>query len=85
VAEPEVPGRRELRHHPGGRLAEHLLENQGIALNGVILISAVLDFATIRFGEGNETPYPLFLPTYTAAAHYHKKLQPDCRPTCPRR
>jgi carboxypeptidase C (cathepsin A) len=56
VAEPEVPGRRELRHHPGGRLAEHLLENQGIALNGVILISAVLDFATIRFGEGTRRP-----------------------------
>ena len=65
-------------------LAEHLLENQGIALNGVILISAVLDFATIRFGEGNEVPYSLFLPTYTATAHYHKKLQPDLQADLPK-
>jgi carboxypeptidase C (cathepsin A) len=58
-------------------LSEHLLERQGIALNGVILISTVLNFQTISFREGNELPFVLFLPTYTAIAHYHKKLAPE--------
>ncbi len=57
-------------------LAGHLA-GQGIALNGVILISTVLDFQTIRFGRTNETPYVLFLPSYTATAWYHKKLPDD--------
>ncbi|SIO62453.1 Carboxypeptidase C (cathepsin A) [Singulisphaera sp. GP187] len=54
-------------------LAGHLADN-GIALNGVILISTVLDFQTIRFGRTNELPYGLFLPSYAATAWYHKKL-----------
>jgi carboxypeptidase C (cathepsin A) len=52
-------------------LAEHLQTRYGMYLNGIALISAVLDMGTIRFTEGNETPYPLFLPTYAAIAHYH--------------
>ncbi|WP_156754754.1 S10 family peptidase [Actinokineospora pegani] len=52
-------------------LAEHLQRRHGMYLNGVMLISAVLDFATIRFTAGNDKPYPLFLPTYAAIAHYH--------------
>ncbi len=52
-------------------LAEHLQRRYGMYLNGIALISAVLDMATIRFTEGNDTPYPLFLPTYAAIAHYH--------------
>ncbi|HEX8910906.1 MAG TPA: hypothetical protein VF796_01005 [Humisphaera sp.] len=58
-------------------LSEHLLQQQGIALNGVILISTVLDFATLRAGGGNELPYVVFLPTYTATAHHHKRLPAD--------
>jgi carboxypeptidase C (cathepsin A) len=58
-------------------LSEHLLEKQGISLNGIILISSVLNFQTIVNAPGNELPYPLFLPTYTAAAAYHKKLADD--------
>jgi carboxypeptidase C (cathepsin A) len=41
-----------------------------------VLVSSVLDFATLRPGEGKDLAYPLFLPTYTAVAGYHKKL-PD--------
>ena len=55
-------------------LSEHLLEKQGISLNGIILISSVLNFQTIVNAPGNDLPYALFLPTYTAAAAYHKKL-----------
>ncbi|ONI77729.1 peptidase S10 [Actinosynnema sp. ALI-1.44] len=52
-------------------LAEHLQSRHGMYLNGVMLISSVLDFGTIDFTEGNDLPYVLFLPTYAAIAHYH--------------
>jgi carboxypeptidase C (cathepsin A) len=52
-------------------LAAHLQERHGLYLNGILLISAVLDMGTIRFTEGNDTPYSLFVPTYAAIAHYH--------------
>ena len=58
-------------------LSERLLENDGIYLNGITLISTVLNFETISFATGNDLPYALFLPTYTAAAWYHKKLPKD--------
>ena len=57
-------------------LAGHLLDD-GIAFNGVVLLSTVLNFETIDFNHGNDLPYMLYLPTYTAAAFYHKKLAPD--------
>ena len=49
----------------------------GMFLNGIILVSSVLDFATIRFAPGDPRPYVLFLPHYTATAWYHKKLPAD--------
>jgi len=58
-------------------LSEHLLDRQGIALNGVILISTVLSFQTLSPGDANDLPYALFLPTYTASAFYHKKLSSE--------
>lgn len=48
----------------------------GMYLNGIVLISSVLDFQTIMFAPGNNLPYVLFLPHYTATAWYHKKLPP---------
>jgi carboxypeptidase C (cathepsin A) len=58
-------------------LSEHLLEREGINLNGIVLVSTVLNFATLRFDEGNDLPYILYLPGYTATAWYHKKLSSD--------
>ncbi len=55
-------------------LARHLQERYGMYLNGVVLISAVLDFGAIIFSGGNDDPYALYLPTYAAIAHYHGKL-----------
>jgi carboxypeptidase C (cathepsin A) len=52
-------------------LAEHLQSRYGMYLNGVMLISSVLEFGTIRFTPGNDLPYSLFLPSYAAIAHYH--------------
>ena len=57
-------------------LSQVLLEN-GIFLNGITLLSSVLNFQTISFSPGNDLPYILFLPTYTATAWYHKKLSRD--------
>jgi len=42
-----------------------------------VLVSSVLDFATISFDAGNDLPYSLFLPSYAATAWYHKKLPAD--------
>ncbi|MCP2258981.1 Carboxypeptidase C (cathepsin A) [Streptoalloteichus tenebrarius] len=52
-------------------LADHLQTRYGMYLNGLVLISAVLDMGTIRFTQGNDLPYALFLPTYAAIAHHH--------------
>src|SRR5215471_19309666 len=58
-------------------LSDYLQERYGFYVNGIILVSSILDFSTARFAPGNDRPYPLFLPTYTAAAWYHKKLPED--------
>ncbi|YCK33602.1 S10 family peptidase [Actinomadura sp. ATCC 39365] len=52
-------------------LADHLQSRYGMYLNGVMLISSVLDYATVEFNEGNDVAYALYLPTYAAIAHYH--------------
>ncbi len=59
------------------RLSDLLQQRHGMYLNGVILISSILNFQTARFDVGNDLPYPLFLPTYTATAWYHKRLPQD--------
>jgi carboxypeptidase C (cathepsin A) len=58
-------------------LSGWLVERSGIAFNGILLVSSILNFETARFTRGNELPYSLFLPTYTATAWYHKKLAPE--------
>lgn len=50
------------------------LHNEGFYLNGIMLISSILNFGTARFDSGNDLAYVLFLPTYTATAWYHKRL-----------
>ena len=58
-------------------LSGYLQDRHGMFLNGIMLISSVLDFSTLRFTPGNDMPYILFLPTYTAAAWYHHRLPDD--------
>jgi carboxypeptidase C (cathepsin A) len=57
-------------------LAGHLVD-QGIAFNGLVLVSCALDFQAFVFSEGNDLPFLTYLPSYTAAAWYHKKLPSD--------
>ena len=46
-------------------------------LNGIMLVSAVLNFQTIWGGSGNDLPHVLYLPSFAATAWYHKKLPTD--------
>ena len=57
-------------------LSGYLQNKLGINFNGILLISEVLNFQTIVFGPGNDLPYILYLPPYTIAAWYHRKLPP---------
>ncbi len=58
-------------------LAGYLQDRHGMYFNGIMLVSSILNFQTARFSRGNDLPYILFLPTYTATAWYHKKLDKD--------
>jgi carboxypeptidase C (cathepsin A) len=55
-------------------LSDYLQDRYGLYLNGITLISSIMNFQTARFAPGNDLPYQLFLPSYTAGAWYHKKL-----------
>ncbi len=55
-------------------LAQRLSDAYGMYVNGLMLVSSVLDLGSVDFSEGNDLPYALYLPTYTAAAHYHGKI-----------
>lgn len=56
-------------------LSNYLFE-KGIALNGISLISTVMNFQTIRFAANNDLPLILILPSYATTAWYHKRLSP---------
>ncbi len=60
-------------------LSGYLQDRYGMYLNGIVLISSILNFQTARFTRGNDLPYILFLPTYAAIARFHKQL-PEQRP-----
>jgi carboxypeptidase C (cathepsin A) len=57
-------------------LSNHLFE-RGIGLNGILLISTVMNFQTIRFAANNDFPLVLILPSYATTAWYHKRLSPQ--------
>ncbi len=57
-------------------LAGHLVD-RGVSFNGIVLVSTALDIGALRFMPGNDLPYQLFVPTYTATAWYHRRLPPD--------
>ncbi|PIF00238.1 MAG: carboxypeptidase [Maribacter sp.] len=50
------------------------LLGQGIAMNGVIMVSAVFDLRTLLFPPNDDLPYIVHLPTYAATAWYHDKV-----------
>jgi carboxypeptidase C (cathepsin A) len=58
-------------------LSGYLENNFGMYVNGIALVSSVLDFSTLDFNPGNDLPYIFYLPSETAAAWFHKKLPAD--------
>jgi carboxypeptidase C (cathepsin A) len=58
-------------------LSSYLQERHGMYMKGIMLISSILNFQTADFHPGNDLPYILFLPTYTATAWYHHRLSDD--------
>lgn len=58
-------------------LAYYLHNEMHYYLNGVVLVSSVLNFQTLDADPGNDLSYILFLPSFTATAWYYKKLAPE--------
>jgi carboxypeptidase C (cathepsin A) len=58
-------------------LSGELLRSHRMNLNGLMLVSTVLNFQTIWGGDGNDLPHILYLPSYAATAWYHKKLSKE--------
>jgi len=58
-------------------LARYLDDRHGMQLNGLILVSSILNWQNEDFHVGNDMPYLIILPTYTATAWHYKKLPPD--------
>jgi carboxypeptidase C (cathepsin A) len=56
-------------------LGNYLQSHDGMDLNGIVLISTVLDLGTISFPPGEDNPYIFYLPSYAATAWYHKVLK----------
>ncbi|NQV72220.1 peptidase S10 [bacterium] len=52
------------------------LQNQaGMHFNGVVMVSSVLDFETLRFDPGRDVSYVTFLPAYAITAAYHGVIE----------
>lgn len=58
-------------------LSQHLQSRYGMSLNGVVLLSSLLDFATLQPSDGNDLAYLVFLPSFTGTAHFHGKIKGD--------
>ncbi|MFY8004862.1 MAG: S10 family peptidase, partial [Chitinophagaceae bacterium] len=55
-------------------LSKYLTDRMRIYINGIFLISPVLNFGTNDYYIGHDLPRALYIPSFTAAAWYHKKL-----------
>lgn len=55
-------------------LSGYLQDRHGMYLNGLVLISAVMNFQTLYLSSGNDLPYSLFLPSFAATAYHHGKI-----------
>ncbi|HKV04798.1 MAG TPA: hypothetical protein VJO53_06800 [Candidatus Acidoferrales bacterium] len=56
-------------------LGDYLQSHYSIQLNGIVLISSVLDLSTLTFAPGDDRPYIFYLPSYAAVAWYHKVVK----------
>ncbi len=69
---------------PRSAMLVNYLQQQGIGVNGVVLLSSILNFGLYASTYGDSVPqaggdwsYVFYLPTETATAWYHHRLPPD--------
>lgn len=58
-------------------LAHHLQSRYAMSLNGVVMLSTLMDFQTLSPAPGNDLAYQVFLPTFASVAHFHGVTQGD--------
>jgi carboxypeptidase C (cathepsin A) len=58
----------------GAALADKLQE-MGIALAGLVLVSCAMDLQSLVFAPRNDLPHALFLPAFAQVAQYHGRLK----------
>lgn len=51
------------------------LQDKGIAMNGVIMVSAVFELQHLLFGPGDDISYLTHFPSYAATAWYHNMVK----------
>src|SRR6202790_300510 len=56
-------------------LGNYLQSHEGIYLNGIVLMSSVLNLGTISFNPGEDMTYVFYVPSYAASAWYQKTLK----------
>jgi len=56
-------------------LGNYLQSRDDIYLNGIVMVSTVLDMGTLSFITGSDMPYIFYMPSYAATAWYHKVLK----------
>src|SRR5579863_3239613 len=56
-------------------LGNYLQQHDGMYINGIVLISSVLNLGEISFNPGEDMPYVFYVPSYAASAWYHKVLK----------
>ncbi|MBU6447129.1 MAG: peptidase S10, partial [Verrucomicrobia bacterium] len=58
-------------------VADYVHNEYGIYFNGMVLISAAIDYQVLLFAHDNPFPPFLFLPTYATTAWHHGKAHTD--------
>lgn len=58
-------------------LSSTLQGKYGMHLNGVVLLSSLLDYRALSPSDGNDLSYSLYLPALTAVAHHHGIIKGD--------
>ena len=58
-------------------MSQDLQTRHGIELNGIVLLSSLLTYQTIRTSPQNDVAFVSYFPTYTTTAWYHKRLPAD--------
>ena len=56
-------------------LANHLQSSYGMSLNGIVMLSALLDFRTLIESQGSQLSHQVFLPAFATTALYHGKIE----------